>query len=158
MKILSLTGKLLLDVQSETLRGANLSGANLSGANLRDANLSGADLRGANLSWADLRGANLSDANLSGANLRGANLSGANLRGANEREVNTILSVSGIGRERRQTLFWVEENRVWCGCFAGTLQDFEEQIEKTHSDTVHGENYRAAVVFFKSIASRCPVT
>ena len=92
------------------------------------------------------------------ANLSGADLSGANLRGANEREVNTILSVSGIGRERRQTLFWVEENRVWCGCFAGTLQDFEEQIEKTHSDTVHGENYRAAVVFFKSIASRCPVT
>ena len=50
---------------------------------LRDANLSGADLRYANLSDANLSGANLSDANLSGANLSGANLSGANLSGAN---------------------------------------------------------------------------
>jgi len=79
----------------DSLRRANLRGADLRGANLRRADLSGADLRGAdlrsanlcgaNLYGADLRSANLSGANLRGANLRGANLCGANLYGANLR-------------------------------------------------------------------------
>ena len=62
-----ITGKVLLKVEAETLRKANLRRANLSGANLREANLRGANLREANLSWA-----NLSEANLSWADLRGA--------------------------------------------------------------------------------------
>ena len=64
------------------LRGANLSGANLSGADLSDANLRGADMSSANLSVADLRGADLSGADLSDADLSGADLRGANLRDA----------------------------------------------------------------------------
>ena len=93
MKIFSITGRLILEVASANLCGANLRWANLSeadlsGANLRWANLSEADLRGANLCvadlrWADLSGASLSEADLSGANLCGASLSGADLRGAN---------------------------------------------------------------------------
>ena len=71
-------GRVLVTVDADTLRGANLSGANLSGANL-----SGADLRWANLSWSNLSGANLSEADLSGANLSWANLSEADLSGAN---------------------------------------------------------------------------
>jgi hypothetical protein len=52
-------GRVLVTVDADTLRGANLSGANLSGADLSWANLSGADL-----SWANLGGANLRWANL----------------------------------------------------------------------------------------------
>jgi hypothetical protein len=66
-----------------SLRGANLRGADLLGANLRGADLYGADLYGADLRGADLRGADLRGADLLGANLRGAEQVGANLRGAN---------------------------------------------------------------------------
>ena len=98
MKILSISGRLIYDSNSEItikdclleaikygadLSGADLSGANLYGANLSRSDLSEANLSEANLSRADLSRANLFGADLSGANLYGANLSGANLYGAN---------------------------------------------------------------------------
>jgi|GEM_PF-3786182 len=55
MKIYDLDNKLILETDSETLKGENLSGKSL-----RKANLSGADLSGANLYRADLSGVNLS--------------------------------------------------------------------------------------------------
>jgi len=101
MKILSRSGHVILEIDSETLRGADLSyadlsGADLSGADLSGANLRGADLRGANLSYADLSdadlsGADLSEANLCGALLRGADLSEANLCGALLRDADLII-------------------------------------------------------------------
>ena len=113
MKILSLTGKLLLDVQSETLRGANLSGANLSGANLSDANLRDAYLSGANLRGADLRGAHLRDANLSGADLRGA-------------KVHLISVFTGLYRyEVWAVLFQDGERWVRMGCLWMSLDEWE---------------------------------
>ena len=69
IEIRSLCDTLLMCVDSDSLRGANLLGADLFGANLRSADLRGADLLGANL-----RGANLRGAELRGADLRGANL------------------------------------------------------------------------------------
>jgi len=83
IKILNKSGDVILEIDAETLRGADLSYANLRGANLIGANLRGANLRGANLRYANLIGANLIGANLSNANLRGADLRGADLRGAN---------------------------------------------------------------------------
>jgi len=82
--ILNKKGELLKEVDAETLRGADLRGADLRcadlrGADLRCADLRYADLRYANLSYADLRYANLSYADLRGANLRYANLRGANI-------------------------------------------------------------------------------
>ena len=116
------------------------------------ANLEGADLRGANLRGANLEGADLRGANLRGANLRGANLRGANLRNVGGREVNTILSFSGIGSAQRMTIYWVEEDKIWCGCFVGTMAEFEARVEETHGDTQHCKNYRAGIDFFKAIA------
>jgi len=83
------SGRVVLQVDADTLERANLSGeylihADLQGANLRRAmllfaNLSGADLSGACLRSADLRGANLTEVDLSGADLADVNLSGATL-------------------------------------------------------------------------------
>jgi uncharacterized protein YjbI with pentapeptide repeats len=109
------------------------------------ANLSGVDLRGA-----DLSGANLSGAHLSGADLSGANLSGANLSGADAGE-NRFVSMSGIGSSRRMTTYWVNADKIWSGCFTGTMAEFEAAIEKTHKDNAdHLAHYRAAVAFFKA--------
>ena len=110
-------------------------------ANLSRANLSGANLSGADLSWA-----NLSRANLSGADLSWANLSGADLSGGTD-----IISVSGIGSERRMTTYWVQDDKVWCGCFTGTLAEFESKVRETHTaNPKHFRNYMAAIALFKA--------
>ena len=56
------TGKILFEVEGDTLVGANLSGANLIGADLSEASLIGADLSRAKLSGANLFGADLEGA------------------------------------------------------------------------------------------------
>ena len=133
------------------LRGANLIGANLIGADLSNANLSGAYLRGADLSGANLSGADLSNANLSGANLRGVNLRGADLSGANQPTGVRIISVSGVGSERRMTTYRADTDEVWCGCFKGTLSALASKIEETHKGSpIHLSDYRAVVAMFES--------
>ena len=130
---------------------ADLTNANLSNANLSYANLSNANLSNANLLNANLRNADLTNADLSNADLSNADLSNANLTNANGREVNTILQVAGIGSARRMTTYWVEEDKVWCGCFTGTMAEFEARVEKTHGDLKHGRDYRSAIAFFKAV-------
>lgn len=137
------------------LRGANLRGADLSGANLSEANLTRADLSGADLSWANLSEANLRGANLSGANLSRADLSSANLRGANMSESETddiYYQVLRIGRENRMTTWNKTKDIIWCGCFTGTIEKFEEKIKLTHIEgSQHLHNYMAVINYFKSL-------
>ena len=82
MDILNKRGKVILTVDADNLRKADLSHANLRKANLRKANLHDASLHCTNLRKADLSYANLSEAKLSYANLSEAKLSYANLSGA----------------------------------------------------------------------------
>ena len=100
--------------------GRKLYGADLSGANLSGADLYGADLSGANLYGADLSGANLSRAYLSGADLYHANLYRAN----------SIVSVSGVGSERRTVYAWHGPDGwvVRAGCWAGTTAQLRERV------------------------------
>ena len=74
-----ITNEVLLTIEGDSLREANLQGANLQGANLQWADLQGAKLQGANLQGANLQGADLQWADLQGADLQWANLQGANL-------------------------------------------------------------------------------
>ena len=108
----------------------------------------------ADLSNANLRSSDLRSSDLSNANLYNANLYNADFRGIGGREINTFLSVAGIGRERRQTLWWVEEDSVWCGCFKGTMQQFESKVTETHGESLHGQNYRDAIDYLKKVAGR----
>jgi hypothetical protein len=142
------------------LYGANLDGANLYGANLDGANLDGANLDGANLRCANLYGANLDGANLDGANLDGANLDGANLRCAkhNDKElwkIRPVLQLGCCGSVDRSTLviFYDDksEPKIYCGCFSGTIEEFEAQIHKTHAGTFHEYEYMAMVDHIKAI-------
>ena len=156
------------NLRGANLRGAYLGGANLGGANLGGANLGGANLRGAYLGDANLGGAYLGDANLGDANLRGANLGGAylgdaNLRGANlggaylgdewgklER-VSDVLIVGPIGSRNGYTTIYHTDKGVFvsCGCFRGTLDEFDKKVEKTHGDNNHARDYKALVKFVK---------
>lgn len=76
------TGKVLLQVVTRTLEGADLSRRDLRGANFHGADLTGADLSRSRLDEADLEGANLRGVNMYHASLKGANLYEASLWGA----------------------------------------------------------------------------
>jgi hypothetical protein len=145
--------------------GANLEGANLYGADLAGAILIGANLRGAKLEEANLRVANLSEADLSGANLRcanlrcakltAANLEHADLRGANlssAKTDNRYISVSRIGSRKGTTTYCFEEDIIWCGCYTGTLSEFENRVKEEHKDNPqHLKEYLGFIEYIKSL-------
>ena len=137
------------DLSGANLRYANLSNADLSSANLRYANLSSANLSSANLSNANLSSANLSNANLIDANLSSANLCSANL--SNAKLDYRIISITGIGSANRMTTYDTRHNRIWCGCFTGTLEEFEAQVIETHTGNDKFRNeYINAIKYFKT--------
>ncbi|MNW49470.1 Serine/threonine-protein kinase B [compost metagenome] len=129
------------------LRGADLRGANLSGADLRGANLRGADLRGADLRGANLSGANLSEADLSGADLRGANLWGTFVERTYGQHFATI---GNIGSRNAVTIYHADVDKVFCGCFRGTLDEFKAKVAKSYPDGhKHRVEYDIAIAFFE---------
>ena len=147
------------------LAGANLAGANLAGANLAGANLDGANLAGANLVRAYLVRANLAGANLAGAylvraNLAGANLDGANLDGANldgARGFEPFICVGPIGSRQAYTTVFLYQDKIVCGCFTGTLAQFEAKVQKTHAkNPLHFAEYRGLITYAKTLRDAMP--
>ena len=125
-----ITGAVLFDGEAETMR----------------------DLVGSAVkSRANLSRANLSRADLYGANLYGADLSGANLSGQH------FFSFAGIGSAKRSTTYWLEADKVWCGCFNGTLNEFAAQVNETHEDNPrHLAEYKAGIAFLKACIKAIP--
>ena len=153
IEIKSIWGSVLFEYEKEnnsvkdTLIEAVKRGANLRGANLRGANLGGANLRGANLGDANLRGANLGDANLGDANLRDANLGDwGKLNSASD-----VLIVGAIGSRNGYTTIFHTDKGIFvrCGCFRGTLDEFEKKVKDTHQGNKHERDYLALVEFAK---------
>ena len=132
--------KIILNNHEKWLNVEGGEKANLIGANLIDSNLRGADLRGA-----DLRGADLRDSDLRGANLRGANLRGADLP-------KRFITICCIGSRNDQTTYCFEDNKIWCGCFVGTLEDFEIKVNKTHKNNErYLKEYVGAINYIRSL-------
>ena len=119
------------DLRYADLRSADLSSADLSSADLRYADLSSADLRSADLSSANLICANLISADLRSADLSSADLCSANLRSAKTDK--RYIQVSCIGSAKRMTTYCFEDDTIWCGCFRGTLDEFEAKVISIHS-------------------------
>ena len=58
------------------------------------------------------------------------------------------ITISPIGsRDDTTTAFrTVDGVRVKCGCFYGSIDEFEEQAKKTHGDNRHGKtNYKKSI-------------
>ena len=87
----------------------------------------------ANLRYADLRSAYLRSADLSYVNLSYAKTD------------KRYIQISCIGSEKRMTTYRFENDKIWCGCFTGTLKDFEKQVQKTHK---HNENHLKEYIGF----------
>lgn len=91
--------------------------------------------------------------NLRDADLRGVDLSDVDLRGVDLSEAinllyNKWLQLSEIGSCKRMTTYLYSEDRIHCGCFTGTLQEFIRQIKNTYSrDQKHYKEYSRAVQY-----------
>ena len=104
--------------------------------------------------------ADLSSADLSSANLRSANLSSANLSSANLSYAKTdkrYIQIGCIGSSKRVTTYCFEDDQITCGCFTGTLKEFETQCNKTHKDNKQYLNeYLGAIKYIKSLIKDTP--
>ena len=136
MKIFNKIGELILEIESENLRGADLCNADLSHADLRDADLRGADLSHADLSHADLLGADLRDADLRGANLCNADLRGANL----------------ITLQMDLWTAYITTNHIIIGCQSHTLSEWEnftdEEISSMHPQALYYWTKNKEIIIF----------
>ena len=60
--------------------------------------------------------------------------------------------VGPIGsRDGITTIFREKKNKiaVSCGCFLGSLDEFEKQVDETHGNNAHGKAYRAMIEMAK---------
>ena len=84
------------------------------------------------------------------ADLRYANLSYA-------KTDKRYIQIGCIGSSKRVTTYCFEDDEITCGCFKGTLKEFEKQVKETHKDNKQYLNeYLGAIKYIKSIAKDTP--
>ena len=107
----------------------------------------GAYLGSAYLCGADLRGAYLRGADLGSAYLRGADLG----CWGKIQSLSDILQVGAIGSRKEYTTIFHTDKGVFvqCGCFRGTLDEFEAKVKETHQGNKHERDYLALIEFVK---------
>ena len=50
------------------------------------------------------------------------------------------------------TTYCFEDDKIWCGCFTGTLEEFENAVESTHKQNVqYLKEYRGFIAYLKSL-------
>ena len=99
---------------------------------------------------ADLRGANLRDANLRGADLRDADLGGAVLSGAKTDQ--RFIMIGCIGSRKAVTTYCFDSDHIWCGCWSGSLDDFETRVKNVHADNPqYLTEYIGVINYIKSL-------
>ena len=147
------------NLSKTNLNGANLMFSNLRSVHFKNANLESANFEGADLTKTDLRYTNLNKAklnhtNLQGANLKEANLSNTELYGANFRyAICDVVSIGNIGSRRDTTYYFYKDDRVICGCFDGTMNEFKNKIKDTYEkNDKHYEEYMLAVEYLEKMA------
>lgn len=88
---------------------------------------------------------NLRYADLSSAILRSANLSSAKLD-------KRYIQVSCIGSSKRMTTYCLDDDVIMCGCFTGTLEQFENQVKSTHKNNEqYLKEYLGFITYLKSL-------
>ena len=142
------------DLRYADLYNADLSEASLRYTNLYNANLSEVDLRYTNLNYADLRCADLSYAKLRYTNLSYANLTNTEFYLTDlYKAKGDFVSVGNIGSRNDTTHYFYNIDRVICGCFDGTMEQFEEKVKKSYGeDEVEYKEYMIAIRTLKELA------
>jgi uncharacterized protein YjbI with pentapeptide repeats len=144
MEIFNKIGELILEIDSESLRHADLRYSDLRHVDLLGADLRYSDLLGADLRYSDLRGADLRYSDLLGVDLRHANLLGADLRDANLRDADLIVLQMDLWTA------YITTNHIRIGCQSHTLIEWEnftdEEILEMHPGALEYWNKNKEVI------------
>lgn len=62
------------------------------------------------------------------------------------------IQVTSIGSAKRMTTYCFEDDTVWCGCFTGTLKQFEKQVKETHKEPQYLKEYLGFITYIKSLS------
>lgn len=77
----------------------------------------------------------------------------AQVRGnAQVKSCGDLFWVTGLGSRYRVTTIYRNKAgglTVTCGCFLGTLEEFEAKVKETHGDNLFGQEYRALIELAK---------
>ena len=141
------------------LKGVDLEGTDLSYADLRYSYLGYADLSYADLRCADLRYADLNNSDLTNSDLRYANLINANLSKTKFYLTNlykakgNFIGVENIGSKNDTTYYFYNEDRIICGCFDGTMEEFKNEVKETYEEnSKEYKQYMIAIDTLKKLA------
>jgi hypothetical protein len=123
------------DLRYSDFSGSNFSGSNFRGSDLRYSDLSGSNFSGSDLSGSDLSGSDLRYSDFSGSNFRGSDLKFSDLRYSDLRY--SDLRYSSLNHyyisagTRNDSALWIPElNKIYAGCFIGTLIEFVNKIKR----------------------------
>ena len=89
------------------------------------------------------------------AKVFGNALVGSNARVRDDARVNSICSVlviGPIGSRGGSTTFYLNSYgciNVSCGCFTGSISDFEKAVQETHGESIFAKEYAAAIQLAK---------
>ena len=64
----------------------------------------------------------------------------------NNKEIKEMIKFEGFGSKHRCTYFFkLTDGRIYvrCGCFAGYIDEFREQVKETHGDNKFAKEYEA---------------
>jgi len=62
------------------------------------------------------------------------------------------IQVSCIGSLKRMTTYCFEDDIIWCGCFKGSLDEFESKVNETHKNNEkHLKEYLGFINYLKSL-------
>ena len=95
--------------------------------------------------------ADLSNADLFNAKLSNADLSNADLSYAKTDK--RYIQIACIGSRKGMTTYCFEDDKIWCGCYQGTLKEFEARVRETHKgNKQYLAEYLGWIKYVKSIA------
>jgi hypothetical protein len=67
-----------------------------------------------------------------------------------------LIQCSGIGTQRRQTtaIIFDDEIQIYCGCFTGSIAEFDAKIKQTHAENLkYLQEYQATVAWILACAA-----
>jgi len=148
-----------IDLKNANLESANMINVNLANSNLKNANMKNANLYNSNMKYANLENSDLYNANLENANINNINLCGADLTGANLLSVKGkhIYKTTGNGSIGREIWYILEDDYVQAGCFNGTLDEFEKQVEEIYGRSKKNyryQSYQDVIEYYKKKKNR----
>jgi hypothetical protein len=66
-------------------------------------------------------------------------------------KTNRVINVGPLGSRNKITAYCVDIDYISCGCWNGTLAEFEKRVKEVYPDGQHHDEYLAVIQMFKGV-------